>query len=231
MFLKDLLIKKKLEGRYIFMLVVSIYNHTYKYIQWSCMLSTKPCARQIAKMYDLAGDACRFFNSLKVDMFLNPTNIEPTWATTDNSLLYTPEGEVLDEIHGIPRKNPSFILLSVGYPINCYWKKLRDAFCFYYVFMSLHMHFKNILILCTGLLQTVSTILQLYNVGVKKLPFGEVVGEINIWTLGGRYMVTSVKIFRFSGHFTCAVLVIFSKNCIILNCSVNGSVSSDVLME
>ena len=89
--------------------------------------------------------ACGFFDLFKVDMFLNPTDIEPERAAADNSIVYTPEGEVSAEFHGIPHTNPSFILLDVGYPMNCYWKKLRNLFCFDYVFTSLHIYFTNVL--------------------------------------------------------------------------------------
>ena len=116
------------------------------------MLSTKPCARHIAKMYDIVRAACGFFNLLKVDMFLNPTDIEPERAATDKSLLYTHEGEVSAEFHGLPQTNPSFILLNVGYQMYCYWNKSRDAFRFDYVFTSMHIHFTNVLSVCTGLL-------------------------------------------------------------------------------
>ena len=112
------------------MLVLRSCNHTSKDIQWYCMISTKPCARQITIMYDLVRTACGFFNLLKVDMFLNPTNIEPARDAADKYLLSTPEGEMSAEFHGIPHMNPSFILLNMGYPMNCYWGKLRDACCF-----------------------------------------------------------------------------------------------------
>ena len=62
--------------------------------------------------------ACGFFNLLKVDMFLNPTDIEPARAAANKYLIYTPESEVSDEFHGIPQMNPSFILLDVGYPMG-----------------------------------------------------------------------------------------------------------------
>ena len=71
---------------------------------------------------------CGFFNLLKVDMFLNPTDIEPAWDADDKYLLYTTGGEVSADFHGIPQKNTSFILLNVGHPMNCYRKKPRDAF-------------------------------------------------------------------------------------------------------
>ena len=104
------------------------------------MISTKICARQIAKMYDLVRAAGGLLNLLKVNMFLNLTDIEPVRAATDKSLLYTTEGEVSDELHGLPQTNTSFILLNMGYPMHCYWK-LCDAFGFDYVFTSLHIHF------------------------------------------------------------------------------------------
>ena len=83
---------KFLEGRWIVILVLSSCNHTSIEIQWSHMLSTKPCARHISKIYNLLRAACGFFNKLKVDIFLKPTNIEPARADIDISLLYTPEG-------------------------------------------------------------------------------------------------------------------------------------------
>ena len=86
------------------------------------MLSTKPCARQIEKNYDLVRAACGFFNLLKVDMFLNPTNIEPARDDTDKSLLYNTEGDFLAELHGLPHMNTSYMLLNVGCPMNCYRK-------------------------------------------------------------------------------------------------------------
>ena len=79
-----------------------IYNHTYTGIQWYSMLSIKPCAFPIAKMYNLICNACGFFNLLKVYIFLNPTNIEPTQDAADKSLLYNPECAVLAELHGLP---------------------------------------------------------------------------------------------------------------------------------
>ena len=87
------------------------------------MLSTKPCAHQIAKMNDLVCAACRFFNLLKVDIFLNPTNIKPVRAAADKSLIYNPEGEVSAEFHGPPQTNLSFIPPNVGYLMNFYWEK------------------------------------------------------------------------------------------------------------
>ena len=80
-------------------------------------------------MYILVHAACGFLNLLKVDMFLKPTDIKTKWAATNNSPLYTTEGEVLDEFHGLPHMNPSFIILNVGY----------------YVFTSLNKHFTNML--------------------------------------------------------------------------------------
>ena len=143
------------------MLVLRSRNHTFTYIQSSRMLSTKPYARHIAKMYDLVRTASSFFNLLKVDMFLNPIEIEPAQAAANKYLLYTPEGEVLDEFHMLPHMNTSFIILDVGYPMNGYWEKLRDAFLFDYVFTLLHIHFTNIMSLHTGLLKTVSTLFHL----------------------------------------------------------------------
>ena len=104
------------------MLVLRICYHTSTEIQWSLMISTKICARQIAKMYDLVRAAGGLLNLLKVNMFLNLTDIEPVRAATDKSLLYTTEGEVSDELHGLPQTNTFFILLNMGYPMNCYWK-------------------------------------------------------------------------------------------------------------
>ena len=110
------------------MLVLRICNHKPTYIQWSHMLSTKPCARQITKMYNLVCDACGFFNLLKVDMFLNPTDIEPARADIHNSILYNHVGEVLAEFHGLPQMNPSFILLNLDYPMNYYSKNCAMHF-------------------------------------------------------------------------------------------------------
>ena len=133
------------------MLVLGSCNHTYTDIQWYCMLSTKPCVHQIAKFYNMILAAYGFFDLLRLDMFLNPTNIEPARAAVNKSLLYTTESEVSAEFHGLPQMNPSFVLLNVGYPINFYWGKLCNAFRFDYVFMSLHIHFTNVLSLRTGL--------------------------------------------------------------------------------
>ena len=105
--------------------------------------------------------ACGFFNLLKVNMFLNTTDIETAQAATYTSLLYTHEGEVLSEFHGLPQMNPYFLLLNAGYPMNSYWKKLCNVFRFDYVLTSLHIHFTNVLSLLTGLLHTVSTLFQL----------------------------------------------------------------------
>ena len=128
------------------MLVLRICNHTSTYIQWSHMLPTKPCASQISKLYDLVRAACGLFNLLKVDMFMNPTNIEPAraatgrhryvpplyswwwgvgwvpWDSTDESLFYTPECGVSNE-------------LLLGKIVRC------DAFYFYYVFLSFFLSF------------------------------------------------------------------------------------------
>ena len=119
------------------------------------------------KMYNLVCAACGFFNLLKVDMFLNPTNIKLARDVVNNSLLHTPEGEQLDQFHGLPHMNPSFVLLNVRYPMNCCWKILRNAFRFNYVFTSLHIHFKNVLCLRTGLLQTISMLFQLQELILK----------------------------------------------------------------
>ena len=124
-FLKDLIIKKNLKGSYTIMLVLRSCNHTSTHIQWYSMLSIEPCACQIAIMYDLVRTACRFFNLLKVDMFLNPTDIKPAQDAADKSLLYTPERGVLSEFHVLPCINPSFLLLNVGYPNHCYWNLIR----------------------------------------------------------------------------------------------------------
>ena len=61
------------------------------------------------KKYDLVHAACKFINLLKVNMFLNSTDTKPARTATHNSLLYTPEGEVSAEFHGIPHMNPSFM--------------------------------------------------------------------------------------------------------------------------
>ena len=98
------------------------------------MIPTKPCERHIEKIYDLVRAACGFFNLLKVDMFLKPTGIEPAQSATNKSRLYTPEGKVSTEFHVLTHMNPSFILLNVGYPMKCYWKKSCDEFRFDYVF-------------------------------------------------------------------------------------------------
>ena len=110
---------------WIFVLVLRSCNHTSTDVQFSRMLSTKPCAHQIKKMYDLVRAAFGFFNLLKVDMFLNPNDIKTAQAASNNSLLYTPEDDVLDQFRGIPHMNPSFILLNMGYPMNFYWKITR----------------------------------------------------------------------------------------------------------
>ena len=75
------------------------YNHIRPMVSYNLK---KPCAFQISKMYDLVHAAYGLFNLLKVDMFMNPTNIEPAQAAANKSLIYTPEGEVLAEFHGIP---------------------------------------------------------------------------------------------------------------------------------
>ena len=77
-----------------------IYNHTYTGIQWYSMLSIKPCAFPIAKMYNMICNACGFFNLLKVYIFLNPTNIEIAQDAADKYLLYTPEYGLLYGFHG-----------------------------------------------------------------------------------------------------------------------------------
>ena len=110
------------------MLVFGGCNHTSTYIQWSIMISSKPCEFQIAKMYDLVLAACGFFNLLKVDMFLNPTDIKSAQAATNKSLLYTPEVEVLAEFHVLPQMNPFYILLNAGYPMIFYWENCAMRF-------------------------------------------------------------------------------------------------------
>ena len=93
------------------------YIHRHPMVSYALK---KLCACHIVKMYDLVCAACRFFNLLKVDMFLNRIDIKPAQAAADNSLLYTPEGEVSSESHGLPQKNHSSILLNKEYPMNCY---------------------------------------------------------------------------------------------------------------
>ena len=115
------------------------------------------------KIYYMVRTACRLFNWLKVDMFLNPTNIKPTRSAIDKSLIYTPGGEVSAEFHGLTQMNPYFILLNLGSPMNFYWVKSRDVFRFDYVFTSLHIHLTNVLSLRTGLLQTIPTLFQMHN--------------------------------------------------------------------
>ena len=154
-------LKINLEGGWIVMLVLRICNYTSTYILWSLMLSKNTYALQIIKNYGLVHAACRFFNLLKVDMILNPTDIEPIRASINKSLLYTTGGEVSAEFYGLPQINPYIILLNVGYPMNFYWRKSRNAFGFNYLFTSLHIHFKTVLSLLTGLLQTVSFLSQM----------------------------------------------------------------------
>ena len=72
--------------------------------------------------------ACGFFDLLKVDMFLNPTDIEPAQAATNKSLLYTLEGEVLADFHVLPQMNPFYILLNAGYPMIFYWENCAMRF-------------------------------------------------------------------------------------------------------
>ena len=67
----------------------------FPYIHINSMVSyalKKACARQISKIYNIVCAACGFLNLFKVDMFLNPTYIEPVRATADKSLPYIPEG-------------------------------------------------------------------------------------------------------------------------------------------
>ena len=110
--------------------------------------------------FTLACNQCGFINHIKSlllrvrHMFLNPTDTKTARVAAIKYLLYTPGGELLDEFHRLPYMNASFILLNVGYPINCYWEKSR-------VFTSLHIHFTNLLSLCMGLISTVSTIFQM----------------------------------------------------------------------
>ena len=101
------------------MLFLRSCNHTSTDIQCYRMLGKKTCACQIVNMYDLVRATCGFFNLLKVYMFLNPTDIKPTWAAANNYLFYNPEGEVSAEFRGLPQTNPSLILLNMGYTINC----------------------------------------------------------------------------------------------------------------
>ena len=85
----------------------------------------------------------------------------PIRASINKSLLYTTGGEVSAEFYGLPQINPYIILLNVGYPMNFYCRKSRNAFGFNYLFKSLHIHFKTVLSLRTGLLQTVSFLSQM----------------------------------------------------------------------
>ena len=157
-FLKDLLIKNKVGRKvdcHFGLEELQIYIHRHPMVSYAL---NKTLCTPDRKMYDLVRAARGFFNLLKVDMFMNPTDIKLAQAATNKSLLYTPEGEVSAEFHGHTQMNPYFILLNVGYPMDYYWKKPRDAFRFDYVFMSLRIYFRNVLSLSTCLLQTVSTL-------------------------------------------------------------------------
>ena len=119
-FLKDLLIKKKPVKKFDRNVEI---EELKPYIQRHPMVSydiKKPCAIHITKMYDLVRAAYGFFNLLKVDIFLNPTDIKPAQSAAGKSLMYTTEGEVSAELHGITQTNPSFILMNVGYLMNFY---------------------------------------------------------------------------------------------------------------